>query len=461
MGRIRIWIVFICLSLLSILQYSHFYVLIPNIRPIATSMGTSYSYVGLFMGLYIFLTGIGSLVWSIVSDFVGIKRKLLMLVGIVICGFTTILSTWIENPYLFAAAYILAGMAISVVTILSMTILIDFVGSERRSVNLMLFKILAGFGYVLGFALGLFLGAKYMNWRFPILILGAIDLIVGIPLAVVVPEPPKGFSEEELSSVLSKIHVYPFSFRPSDIRYIVGNSSNRYIALQGIFGIIAAGSIEVWMLQYLVVEAGANELIASVFMGLSVLGAFGGIPVANLADKTYRDSPGMRPRIAGVCSFLAGLFIMIFLTVPLRLESSENSFGAALISVLSMVKSSGVVALALMLFFLAIVFNSPIGSIRNSVISDVNLPEHRATVISGINIVELFSKSIGIAIIGFLIDILNDIRIPLMLAVSCWFISAFFWFVLSHSVPQDKQIISSILTKRKELLEEMYLNNSG
>jgi len=351
----------------------------------------------------------------------------------------------------------MAGMSISVINVLALTIIIDFYQSEERTEKLMVFKIMGGVGYALGFALGIFLGARYNNWKYPIFILSILILCIGLPLSLSIIEPPKGLSEKELTNVLSRVGHYPFTLRPSDIKIITGNKSNIYITLQGMFGIIAAGSLEVWIVQYLVKETGANEVTASIFLGISVIGALGGILISHIADDLYKKSRKAKPLLAGVCSVLVAIFFIVFLLLPLKIEVQTTSFVGALKVIGEQIVESYIMALAFILFFIGMIFSSSIGSIRNSVISDVNLPEHRATVISGINIAELFSKSIGVALVGILIDVMGSIRYPLILAIATWFISGYFWFMVARYVEHDIWKVTILLEERVSFLEQPYM----
>jgi len=450
-------IVFIQLSILSILQFAHINVLIPNIRIVIMDLGVSYSFMGVFMGIYIFLSGVAALAWSLYSDLKGVKRKALMAGGITASGILSFLSVHVSNPYIFAFLYVMAGMSISVINVLALTIIIDFYQSEERTEKLMVFKIMGGVGYALGFALGIFLGARYNNWKYPIFILSILILCIGLPLSLSIIEPPKGLSEKELTNVLSRVGYYPFTLRPSDIKIITGNKSNIYITLQGMFGIIAAGSLEVWIVQYLVKETGANEVTASIFLGISVIGALGGILISHIADDLYKKSRKAKPLLAGVCSVLVAIFFIVFLLLPLKIEVQTTSFVGALKVIGEQIVESYIMALAFILFFIGMIFSSSIGSIRNSVISDVNLPEHRATVISGINIAELFSKSIGVALVGILIDVMGSIRYPLILAIATWFISGYFWFMVARYVEHDIWKVTILLEERVSFLEQPYM----
>ncbi len=454
MGRRVPPILFSQLVLLAMLQSAHMYVIIPNVRLMVQEFGVGYTYAGILLGAYMFLSGIAALVWSIYSDVRGMQRKLLIFGGFVVGGILTVLCSKVANPYIFGALYVLAGMSLSVIAPFSVTIIIDIFRSEERAEKLMLFRILSGFGCALGFGIGVLMGAEYGGWRKAIGLLGMSISLIGAPIAALMWEPPKGFSERKLHDVLLAVKRYPFTLRPKDIRTIAGTRSNIYITMQGIFGIIACGVIEVWVVQYLVVEAGASEMAASMFLGIGAVGALGGILIARLSDVLYVRKPSARPMIAAVCSFVEGVFFILFLLTPIRLDVSGSPY-EILIGILYLIKHSRAVMAAVLFFFIAMLFNSSVGSIRNSIISDVNLPEYRATVISGVNIVELFAKSIGVAAVGVLIDVMGSIRIPLILAMGFWFLSGYYWIRVSMHVERDLWKLEMVLDRRREALRSM------
>lgn len=453
MSNPRVKPTFIQLVILYSVQIAHMAVIVPNIRLMIEFFHQTYLYAGILMGLYMLLSGLASVLWALYSDMKGIDRKILIAIGLAGNGILTLVCYMMVDPYSFAFFYILAGMSASVVGPLTMTIIMDMFRSEERTETLMFYKILGGVGYVLGFGLGIALGASYNQWKEPLFIVGVISLIIGVPTTLTLAEPPKGYSEKKLHAILKKRKRYPFTLKPEDIKIITGTRSNYYITLQGIFGTIASGAIEIWTIQYLVREGGASEVVASAFLGLSVLGAIGGIQISRLTDRLYTKRPKFRPLVAGICTLVETMFFLAFFLIPidLSLVGANNIFSAIIKLVLYVVENK-IVGLCVALFFLGMVFNSSVGPIRNSAISDVNLPEHRATVLSGINIVEIFSKSIGTMLLGVLIDYFGSFRIPLLLAVSLWFVSGIYWLKAARHYEKDLWKIGIILEEKKKLL---------
>lgn len=444
---------FVQLVILYSMQVAHMAVMVPNIRLIIESLHQTYSYAGILMGLYMFLSGFASVLWALYSDMKGIARKFLIAIGLLGNGVLTLICYSIVDPYFFAVFYILAGMSASVVGPLTTTIIMDMFRSERRTESLMMYKILGGIGYVFGFALGLVLGVSYNQWRKPLFLIGVINISIGAPFALALAEPPKGYSEKKLHTVLKTKKRYPFTLKPGDIKIITGTRSNYYITLQGIFGTIASGAIEIWVIQYLVTEGGASEVVASVFLGLSALGAFGGMQISKFADRLYSKSPRLKPLIAGICTLIETVFFIIFFLLPIDLSLvNAGSILEAIIKLILYMAENKMIGLCVALFFIGMVFNSSVGPIRNSAISDINLPEHRATVLSGINIIEIFSKSVGTMFLGLLIDYVGSFRIPLLLAVSLWFISGIYWIEVAKHYERDIWKINIILEKRQSLL---------
>lgn len=445
-------VLFIQLVILAGLQSAHRSVLIPILRPLINSFNVSYGFGGLLIGIYMFASGLAALGWAVYSDYTGLPRRILIIIGILGGIIFTALSISLAHPILFALFYILAGMSISVISPLATTIILDLVGRYGRTSMVMSFSLFSGFGYAFGFGLGVITVAMFDDWKLPIFIIMVLMIVISLPFAILLKEPPKGFSEEELRDILERTYRYPFTLRPQDLRIITGNRSNVYIVLQGIFGIIGSGAIEVWMLQYLISEANVNEVVASVFMGISALGSVGGLIIAKIADVFSHKSPRVRPIIAAICSMVNATAFLLFLTIPLTIDFETSDFLQAIVILIGMLTREPILLTAILLFFIAMVSNASIGSIKVAVLSDVNLPEHRATVISGTGIIELFSKSVSIAILGILVDFLHSFRIPLMIAVSMWFISAIYWLNTGRTVNVDLWKLRILLRKRKDAL---------
>ncbi len=429
------------------------YLVIPNYNLIKVDFHVSDTLLGLMSGLFLFLNGVAALVWSYFSDTTLIKRKVFLVASMSAAGLFTLLTYTAQSFFSFFIFRILTGASLGSILPLGFSILSDTFDRSRRTSIFMLWYVLGGFGLGLGFGMSVLLG-NYFSWRLPLFYGGVILLIVGALVSATLLEPERGSAEEELEELINKGIRYKYRFKPSDLALILENKSNFFAALQGVLGTIPNGIIFTWALQYIIRDLGTTELVGSILLGIMSIGALGGFLVSYAADKLYQYNVAIRPVIAGFCSIFESILFIMFFSVPLRLDIYDKDVFIAVQKVFSLLFSNFFVLLTASFFFFAMFFNSAVGPIRNSVLSDVNLPEHRATVLAGVTIVELFSKSIGIALLGFLADFFGSLRFPIILAMSFWIFSGLAWFYLAWYYGYDVGYIKGILKRRGKEIEK-------
>jgi len=193
-----------------------------------------------------------------------------------------------------------------------------------------------------------------------------------------------------------------------------------------------------------------NELLASLILGLMSTGALGGLFLSYLVDKLYEKKAVIRPLAAGVCSITEAELFSLFFLMPVRVDIFTQDLQSAFIILANLLLNNAVVSSVFVIFFIAMFFNSPVGAIRDSTLTDINLPEDRSTVLSGMIIAELLSKSIGIIFIGLLSDIMSDLRYPLIIAMQFWVLSGIAWLYMLKFYKRDMQNVREVLRKRLE-----------
>ena len=440
------YFVLVQVIILYFLQNMASYLVIPNYNLIKQDWGVSDSLLGLMSGGYFFLNGFGAIFWSFFSDASLLKRKIFLTSSMIAAGICILMSYYSQSFFSLLIWQVLTGAAFGSVIPLCFSILSDAFESSRRTSIFMLWYFLGGFGLVAGFGFSVIMGS-YFNWKTPLFYGAIIIMVIGGLTSISLLEPPRAASEKEIQDLIENGISYHYTIKLTDFPAILQNRSNIYVVAQGVLGTIPSGIIFAWTVQYLIRDAGASEIAAALLFGLMSLGAIGSIRVSWIVDKLYTRDPIYRPVVAGVSSiFEAILFIMFFL-LPLKLDIYTKNIAVAVQLIISKMFSDAVLLIAYVFFFVAMLFSSAVGPIRNSILSDVNLPEHRATALSVIMILELFSKGIGITLIGALSDILGTLRISIIIAMSFWLLSGFVWLYLTKYYPYDLQFVRGILEK--------------
>ena len=286
----------------------------------------------------------------------------------------------------------------------------------------------------------------YMGWRYPIYVNSMMLLFVGLPLAIALIEPSRGLSD--IIQIADVPREYEHRFRLSDIKIILSNKSNIYVALEEFMSTVPQGVMLAWLMQYVVRELEATETVAMIFVGLGMLGGLLGVFVAYATDRLYQRHPRYRPIIAAASCFAQTVFFMIFLLLPIKLNITARDPVESAVLFLELLRRSTLIQLAVLSFFIGMIFNSSVEPIKNSVVSDVNLPEQRAIVVSSISTIELFFRSVGIAIAGLVSDLTGSLRITLIAFVLLYVVAGKLWLKAAWHYPYDIERTASRLRER-------------
>ncbi len=434
---------FIQVTILYALANFAAYLLIPNFNLIKRDLGVTDGYLGALTGGFIFFNGLGALLWSYLSDAYGVKRKGLLAISFVFSGLFILLVSMSSNPWLIMFFWLLAGGFLGAVVPLGFSIISDLFPPEKRTNIFMLWFFLSGFGLAFGYGISLFLGAYY-NWRLPITVGGIIIIVVGSIASMTLWEPSKGWIDIQRFGGTE----YTYRFQISDLRLIAENKTNIYIVLQGFFGTIANGALFSWTVHYLIREWGLSEIMASMFIAVSAVGAIGGFPLSYLADKLYERNEAYRPLIAAMCSITEGILFAIFFTIPIRINLYTNDPIEGFFEMMRILQNNPLILGTILIFFFGMFMNPAPGTIKDSVLSDANLPEHRSLVLAGSNIIEIFPKALSITLVGVLSDYFGTLRIPLMITMLIWIISGIAWIYAAKNYRKDRMMITKILDER-------------
>ena len=438
---------FIQITILYVLTNFVPYTLIPSYSAIKKEFIMGDWYVGFLTGGFLLFNALAAVPWSYFSDSGGYARKIMLALSFGGASFFLFMAYLSPHPYIFMVMWLLAGAALGSILPLGFSVLADLYPSDRRVKVFMLWYTIGGFGLALGFLTAL-VSSVYFNWRFALFIASMLLFTIGVPTSLFLHEPNRGESDIEEELKIKNGAKYGYRFRIGDIRYILSNKTNYYTALQGIFGTIPNGVIFTWTVHFISRDGNASITAASLYLGIMSIGALGGISISHLADYLHKRNLRYKALLAGISSIIeAFLFILFFLT-PFKLDIYTDDFQRALLAVLNRIGSDKMVLLAFMAFFGAMFFNAAVGPIKNSTISDVNLPEHRAIVLSGINFLELIAKSIGITLVGVISYYTGDLRFPSAAMMTLWIISGYFWIVLSKYYEKDKKQILNVLKNR-------------
>lgn len=438
-------ITFIQLTTLFIILNYNNYFLVPDFESLKVFFGVSDSYLGILSGGYLFANGFSTLAWSYLSETRFRARRKILSLSFILASAFVFIDVFIYIPIYFMALIILSGFALGSVLPLGFSIIADIIRSEERTQAYTLWYTFGGIGISLGIALSAITSAIY-GWRFS-LVLDSILLLAGGIAALFIEEPIRGKADiETLARVESK--VLEFRLRSSDIRVILSNKVNLLLIVEGVLQVIPDTVILIWGFQFIMRELKTCNVAALAYLSIVGTGAFGGILLARLVDRVYSKEKIMRPFMASLFCILSAVFFIFFFSSHFELDVYEKDIVLAFILVLTRILKNPYVLIASLFYFLGKFINTPLGPIKESILADINLPEHRSIIKSFLIIIELISRSVSTLIVGLVSDLMGELRIAIIYMLTPWLLASLFWIIIAKKYVLVQESVRKALRKR-------------
>jgi len=298
----------------------------------------------------------------------------------------------------------------------------DYFGPQVRGKIYGMLQLTMPLGYMVGMALGLFLGGM-VGWRGVFYITGGLGVALSIVIFFGVREAPRGQSEPELADI-EEMGTYRFDWQIA--RDLFRKPTLRLLFIQGFFGVFPWNVITYWFFRYLEKERGysADEVFMTMVLAVLVLAA--GYFVGGAAgDWLFKRTPRGRLIVSSAAVLLGAILLMITLSVPVE---DRLLFG---------------VMLSVTALFIPFAAPNMI-----STVYDITLPEVRSTAVS----IQLFIESAGAALAPLLAGMIamkssleNAI---LLICVIAWGICGIFYAVSAYLVPRDIDLLRTQLRER-------------
>lgn len=276
-------------------------------------------------------------------------------------------------------------------------------------------------------------------------------------------EPKKGLAEPELKDLHNEGLTYNYSIELSHIPKIIAKKSNKWLMLQGFFMQITIGTL-IWLptLYASKIRAeGINRqtalIAAGYFYGLLQMGGLSSTYFGYLGDKFQRKTYRGRALMTGGLLLTAiPLYILMFLLPMdnLKLPISDNPYNI-LISLVTQFVTNPWILLMFILAVCATAAQSANTPNWLALLTDINLPEHRATAFSIANLINGVGRALGNILIGIVLGYISlKFNEPYnyiftMILFQLFFIPAVYcYYKVSKNSGRDIRKVKSVLKRR-------------
>lgn len=375
-----------------------------------------------------------------------ISKKPVAILGGALTGISCIISGIAQTWELFFLSQVFIALGNGIISPVIFALISDITPPEKRGTN---YGLVIFFGVVGGLVGGvLFLGfLAFGEWRAPYVLTGIIILLFSLALFPI-RLPKRGASEHALEDVLKEEGVeYDYYIKPKDIPEILKRKSNIILILN--FADALPGGVFLFATLWLTSEHNLGLGVAGIFAIVLLAIRFISPPIwGKVADIVYEKKQDPLTRIK-FCLTLLIIYTPIFITAVLIPWRAPD--GAGLPELLAIPNF----VLFLVLLFVSIFISSGNQPVWQSAISEINLPEHRATSYQLANFVDQLGVSLGAFVAGRLIVIFdNGYTVAFIFAAIAGMINIVTWFIALFTYREDKQYVDNILEKRAQELEK-------
>ena len=366
------------------------------------------------------------------------SRKKICFIGCLIYSVFSILT--ILTPHgqvgyvFFFITRALNGIGIGAIVPSIFSMVGDSVHPKRRSISFAYVSLAILIGRMSGFIIA---GSSGDKWRIAYFMLGIVNLILALGL-LFIREPKRGVQEKELQNVILEGAEYRFRISKKDIKYIWSNRSNFWLVMN--FIDVIPGSIILFLIfKYLKdIHNIPPDLVNGLILVVVVLGGIGTLVFGKLGDLGFQRDKRAKVLIALFCNIFPILFMIGFLNLSFRIGAGL-SLGEA-------VAVPGVWILA-MFIGMAMFVNQGVQPNWYSTLTDVNLPEHRATIISLASFMDIVGFAMG-PLIGSYLATIWGIRAAMWSVLGFWVLNVFFWLPVLFYIKKDLSCIHNRLAQR-------------
>ena len=456
--RLRQLFAFTVFIILASLDNAAAGVLPPLYAIIARDLQASDAALGAVTAVYLLIVAGSAIFWGYRGD--QTSRKPLLFWGTVVWAAAMLATTLAQNFTHFLIFQMITAVGVGGISSLGFSVVSDLVPAHRRGLALSLWSVSQGIGTSLGALLAGTVGA--FDWRYPFWTIAAAGILFAI-LFLFTREPLRGQAEPQLQTIFNQGKTYDYRIRRADIRLILQRASNRWLLLQSFFYSLAVGST-LWIPRWAIARVQAegysletSTIVGNLIIALLSLGGFTAVLSGHLGDRWQKRDGRARAKLAMIGLALSTpLYIWLYF-IPFRnlILPEPASFLQLVTAVLQAFLHNGWVILAFVVAFTAVTFQSADPPNWAAMLTDVNLPEHRGTIIGISRMFRAVGNAISVWLAGWLFASLTG-RLPEpdnyavgLTAFQIFVIPALLcYFFVQKYIIKDKQNVEYLLTLR-------------
>ena len=415
----------------------------PNLGDISNyfGFGGATSQLGGLTFVFMIISGIALAIFGYFAD--KITRKWLVVIGSLIYSissiFTILIPSGINGFYAFLFFTALDGIGFGIIIPSIFSLIGDLIKQDERSKGFSFFSIASLLGMAIGLGLSTALGD--VDWRLSFFIVGIAGFIAAF-VSLFFREPSR--IGKDFSFLAEKEAIdYTYRIKASDFRVIFKKKSNVWLIINFV-DTIPTGIILFLLYEYMEEYHNVSDettLIFLIFILLSTL--IGTVIFGYIGDKQFQGgNKKARVRLALYGAVVPIPFVFIALIIPF--SAPNNASIGDLFSIPGAI-------LMILLLVIGIFINGAVNGSWYATLVDINLPEHRGTVLATANFFDIVGRAIGPLVGSLMADSFGYLS-GMMISIVFWMAIPFFWIPILKNVVPEMETTERIFKERIEKL---------
>lgn len=405
--------------------------IVPNL---AKEYGVSNEAIGYVGSAFVMVGAIITLYVGVLTDKFSRKKLLfwVVIIGEVPC-FLTGVHFFTQSFAGFLFMRILTGIGVGGIYPLTFSLLADYCPDKHRAMASAFVDIAWSIGMMMGPILGgLALETEY-GWRLAFILAAVPSFPLAVLFIIFARDPQRGMSEDALRNAIDDGAEYAYRMKLSDIKDILRNKTNLLMLGQAIPGCIPWGVLTFWSITYFVEMKKMTLVDATTIWELFGVGnAIGTIGFAYVGDKIFKSNPRWAPAFCGIGVIIGSLPCFLFFNM-------EFTYFPAMLAVVTL--SGALVACC--------------GPTMKAIFMNVNIPEHRGTVFSIVNLTDSLGRGLGPAAGSVLLTLSGSYLVMINFSIGFWLLCGVIFMMGYFTILKDRNRMLAVVKERANNLKKL------
>ncbi|NMC05041.1 MAG: MFS transporter [Candidatus Lokiarchaeota archaeon] len=412
----------------------------PNLQYLSNQFGFGgeTTPLGTLQFTFMMSSGVTMVIFGYLAD--KMVRVKILLIGCLLFSIPSVLviivGTGFTGYVFFFILQVASGTGLGMTIPVTFSLTGDIVPQNDRAKGFSYFSIATLLGGVVASVLaGIIPSAE---WRIPYLGVGIAGIVVSIMTCFV--KEPNRIGRDFLLIAGKETVDYSYRIRPADLKVIFKKRTNLWLVINFV-DTVPTGIILFLLYKYMDEYHDVDKSMTLVFLAFVLIGTMiGTLVFGAIADSRFkRGNKRARVLLALFANVAPIPFVFIAFLIPFRFTGT---------SIVDLFTTPGAI-IVIVLLTVGLFLNGATNGSWYATVVDINLPEHRGTILATANFFDIIGKSIG-PLVGTMLSDAFGVLVGINASIIFWCALPFFWIAVLRHFMDDLEATEATFKERLE-----------